>query len=272
MNKKIFAIPIAILMALITTFAVAADNNSWLPWTNGGACSPPTGCWTNNPVGWILGPVTASQDASGVTIEFTVQTGDFSTGPSHGHILVGYNGSLNSPTFDQVAADTVNFKSLYTGVVLDDEVINGGTTHYSKHFKLGNGVYAFTVLFAQDGCENEGQWTQVTVSINHTNNSSGFVPDGVVWWTVDKPQRDPMSCYFYITDGGKPSDSVVVNICNYYLIKQNEAPLWFKGQWGNAHPYIEGTMIDGSNKVVYKDGWNGRYVPWSTITATGPWY
>jgi hypothetical protein len=277
MNRKIFAIPIALLLAgvvaLLTTFAVAADSsgggNHWLPWTNGGLCTAPGGCWVNDCSGWNLGSVAAIPDSTGVTVTFKVTVGDFATGPKNGHVTVGVNGTFSNPTLSQVASDTVDYKSLFTGTVLDDEVIPG-TIVYSKHFSMSVGTYTFVVLFGQDGCENCGQVSDpVTVSVTHTNNSSGFKPDGTVWWTVDKRLRDPMTCHFAIYDGGVPMDSNVLPICNYYLIKKNEAPLWFKGQWFDPHSYIEGTL-DGVK--VYQDSWTGMFVPWSTITASGPWY
>jgi hypothetical protein len=58
-------------------------------------------------------------------------------------------------------------------------------------------------------------------------------------------------------------------ICNYRLLANGQPPLWFPGMWRFPHNYVEGYL---NGVKVYKDGWTGQYVPWSTITYSDAWW
>ena len=172
MNKILYVLFVVAMITGLAAFAVPQVSAaqpvppptwSWLPWQgctpNG---SPGQGCWKNDCNTWILSPVTAVSDSTGVWIKFDYTIGDFSTGPHFGHITVGVDGSFAQPTYSQAANDTVDPATLFTGTVLDDmaNVPTSGT--YNKHFNVPAGS-VITVYFGQEGCGNCAKVDPVTV-------------------------------------------------------------------------------------------------------------
>jgi hypothetical protein len=259
MNKKIFAsILIALVLTIGVVFGVAAANH-WLPWQG---CTPSgsggLGCWINDCSTWILGPVSAVPDSSGVTVSFNFTVGDFATGPHNGHITVGYGGTFADPTYNQAATDTVDPEALFSGTVLDHKVVSGSSS-YSKHFNLPVGTYTFVVYFGQDGCANCAQVSDpVTVTVSH--KPPVFKPTGNVLWSVTKIERDPMLCYVWILDGSQPSDYVVSKYCG---------ALWPAGSWNHPHNYIEGYF---GGVYGFKDGWTGQFLTPDELPQTSIWW